>query len=120
MNYILALYYVVATMLDELTLRGYWAKDETMLGVTTSLSVKFRKPVPYGVELVGRGIVERDTSMFFKTHTEITDRDGVLLAEADSSYIKLPAEKIAENASYHEEMCYLIKDGVFEIDLVRV
>lgn len=81
-------------MLDELTLRGYWVLDETMLGVTTSMSVKFRKPVPYGVELVGRGIVARETSRYFVTRTAITDREGRILAEAESNYIKLPAEKI--------------------------
>lgn len=110
---------LIATMLDELTLRGYWVLDETMLGVTTSMSVKFRKPVPYGVELVGRGIVARETSRYFVTRTAITDRDGRILAEAESNYIKLPAEKIADGASYHDEMRYLIKDGVTEIDVEK-
>lgn len=110
---------LIATMLDELTLRGYWVLDETMLGVTTSMSVKFRKPVPYGVELVGRGIVARETSRYFVTRTAITDRDGRILAEAESNYIKLPAEKIADGASYHDEMRYLIEDGVTEIDVEK-
>lgn len=110
---------LIATMLDELTLRDYWVLDEAMLGVTASMSVKFRKPVPYGVELVGRGRVLRETSRYFITRTAVTDRDGVVLAEAESNYIKLPAEKIAAGAAYHDEMRYLIEDGVREIDVEK-
>lgn len=111
---------LIATMLDELTLRGYWVLDETMLGVTTSINIKFRKPVPYDVELLGRGIVVNETSRYFKTHTAIMDRDGKVFAEAESAYIKLPAEKIATGASYHDEMLYLIEDGVTEIDAPKI
>lgn len=111
---------LIATMLDELTLRGYWVLDETMLGVTTSINIKFRKPVPYDVELLGRGIVVNETSRYFKTHTAIMDRDGKVFAEAESAYIKLPAEKIATGASYHDEMRYLIEDGVTEIDAPKI
>ena len=111
---------LIATMLDELTLRGYWVLDETMLGVTTSINIKFRKPVPYDVELLGRGIVVNETSRYFKTYTAIMDRDGKVFAEAESAYIKLPAEKIAAGASYHDEMRYLIEDGLTEIDAPKI
>ena len=48
------------------------------------------------------------------------DRDGKVFAEAESAYIKLPAEKIATGASYNDEMRYLIEDGVTEIDAPKI
>lgn len=107
---------LTATMLDELGLRAMWAKDsEEMLGVTMSMEVKLRKPVPYNVDLIGRGIVERDSAKFAAIKAELFDRKGTLLAEALLKYIKLDAEQIVQDASLHEEMCYLIEDGVQEI-----
>ena len=86
---------LIATMLDELAMRAYWTKDENIWGVTTSMETKFRKPVPYNIELIGKGEVISDTSKFFKTKTIITDRDNLIYAEAITNYIKLPVKKIA-------------------------
>lgn len=107
---------MVASMLDELGLRALWTKgSEEIFGVTMSLEVKYRKPVPYNVPLTGRGIVERETSKFVTARTEILDREGILLAEAEVKYIKLAIGKIAEGVDPHKEMCYLIEDAVREL-----
>lgn len=107
---------LVATMLDELGLRALWAKySEEMLGVTMSMEVKLRKPVPYNVDLIGRGIVQRDSHQFASMKAEIFDGQGNLLAEAVLKYIKLNVEQIAQGVSFHEEMCYLIEDDVREL-----
>ena len=54
---------MIATMLDELGLRAYWAKtSEDNFGVTLSIDVKYRKPVPYNETLIGKGIVQKETS----------------------------------------------------------
>ena len=99
---------LTATMLDELGLRAIWAKlSEDVFGVTMSMEVKYRKPVPYDVELLGRGILVKDT--------EILDRKGILLADAEVKYIKMKVEQIVQDVNPHEEMCYLIEDGVTEI-----
>ena len=95
---------LIGTMLDELSMRAYWVKDETMFGVTTSMETKFRKPVPYDVELVGKGIIVSDTSRFFKAQTQILDKDGNVYAEGITNYIKMPVEKIAKDVNYHDEM----------------
>ena len=60
---------LISTMLDELAMRAYWVKDDSFFGVTTSMEVKFRKPVPYNIELIGKGEVISDSSRFFKTRT---------------------------------------------------
>ena len=52
----------------------------------------------------------------FVAETQIFDNTGLLLANGTANYIKLPAEKIAEDASFHEEMCYLIEDNLTELD----
>ena len=109
---------LAATMLDELGLRALWAREgESVLGVTMSMAVKYRKPVPYQEELVGKGILVKSTSKFATMRTEIYDRKGKLLVSADLRYIKLDAEQIAGDVDAHEEMCYLIEDEVREIIL---
>lgn len=73
---------LIAAMLDELGLRACWTKSEDTWGVTMSLEAKYRKPVPYDTELIGRGKVEKETSKFVKIQTEIFDKKGNLLANA--------------------------------------
>lgn len=107
---------LTATMLDELGLRAIWAKlSEDVFGVTMSMEVKYRKPVPYDVELLGRGILVKDTPKFAVIRTEILDRKGILLADAEVKYIKMKVEQIVQDVNPREEMCYLIEDGVTEI-----
>ena len=50
---------MITAMLDEMGLRSLWAKElsEETFGVTISLDTKYRKPVPYETELIGRGVV---------------------------------------------------------------
>lgn len=108
---------LVGTMLDELGLRAIWAKaSEDVFGVTVSMDVKYRKPVPYEKELIGRGIVIKETPLFAIIKSEIYEHDRTLLAEAELKYMKLRVEQIAAGADAHEEMCYHIKDDITEID----
>lgn len=112
---------LAATMLDELGLRALWTKSgEDVLGVTMSMTVKYRKPVPYNEPLIGKGIVIKETSQFATMKTEIYDQKGCLLVNAEVSYIKLSPQKIAEGIQPHEEMCYLIEDNVTEISFLPV
>lgn len=110
---------LIAAMLDELGLRASWTKSEDIWGVTMSLEVKYRKPVPYNTELVGRGKVKRETSKFLSIDTEILDKKGEVLANAEVKYIKLSVNNIAENVNIHDEICYLIKDNIKEINFEK-
>ncbi|MCM1043018.1 MAG: PaaI family thioesterase [Corallococcus sp.] len=111
---------MITAMLDELGLRALWAKEGTELtyGVTVSLETKYRKPVPYNQNLIGKGIIVKDSGSFLTTDCFLYDESGNMLASATAKYIKLPVDKIAENVSAHEEMCYLIDDGVKEINFI--
>lgn len=111
---------LITAMLDEMGLRSVWAKNggsETTWGVTMSLETKYRKPVPYGVQLVGKGEIVKVTPRFFVTHSSIMDMDGVVLADGTINYIHLDPKNISEGVVVHEEMPYLVEDGVTEISL---
>ena len=109
---------LITAMLDEMGLRALWAKEgkEEKWGVTFALDTKYRKPVPYDVELIGKGIITKETSKFFITESSIMDKQGNVLANGTIKYIKLDKDKINDNMSEHEEMCYLVDDGVKEIN----
>lgn len=113
---------LAATMIDELGLRAMWAKDqsEESLGVTMSLSVKYRKPVPYEEELLARGIVVKETPKFVTIVSEIYDRTGELLVNGEAVYIKLSPQQIVSDAvDTHDEMCYLLEDDVRELPFAK-
>ena len=107
---------MIAAMLDELGLRACWTKSEDYIwGVTMSLEVKYRKPVPYDVDLIGQGNVTFESSKFLKIQAEIMNQKGQVLASADIKYLKLDAGQIAKDVDVHEEMCYHIQDDVKEL-----
>lgn len=106
---------LIAAMLDELGFRALWVHDEETLGVTLKLETKYRKPVPYGVPLKGVGRVVKTSPRFVRSHAEILDRDGNVLAGAEIEYLKLDTARVT-GADCHEELCYLLEDGVMEID----
>lgn len=106
---------LIAAMLDELGFRAFWVHDEETFGVTLKLETKYRKPVPYGVPLKGVGRVVKTSPRFVRSHAEILDRDGNVLAGAEIEYLKLDTARVT-GADCHEELCYLLEDGVTEID----
>ena len=109
---------LITAMLDEMGLRALWAneQEESAWGVTFSLDTKYRKPVPYEVDLIGKGIVTKNTSKFTVTETSILDLYGNVLANGTIKYIKMDVDKISENISVHDEMCYLVEDDIKEIN----
>lgn len=108
---------LITAMLDEMGLRSLWAKEqsEETFGVTLSLDTKYRKPVPYETDLIGRGIVVKETNKFLITDASILDIHGKILANGMIKYIKMETGKISEGVQIHEEMPYLIEDGRTEI-----
>lgn len=108
---------LITAMLDEMGLRSLWAKElsEATFGVTLSLDTKYRKPVPYETDLIGRGLVVKETSKFVITDASIMDMQGDILANGMIKYIKMDTEKISEGLQIHEEIPYLLEDGRTEI-----
>ena len=108
---------LITAMLDEMGLRALWAKEgnEEEMGVTVSLDTKYRKPVPYNTELIGKGVVVKNNNNFLIVESKILDLEGNVLANGTIKYIKLDANKINDDMKMHEEMCYLIEDDIKEI-----
>ena len=82
---------MITALLDELMGRTLWVKEPNGYGVTTTLSVTFRKPVPYGVKLKARAYMTFNSPRGFSAKGELYSIDGVLLAEATCKYLKLPS-----------------------------
>ena len=110
-----------ATLLDELMGRALWINEPGTFGVTTTMSVTYRRPVPYGVKLKARAYITFNSSRGFSAKGEIYDFDGKLLVQGEARYLKLPFERaFGEGHQFHEEMCYEIPIGITEIDFPEI
>lgn len=109
---------MISALLDELMGRALWLKHPDTYGVTTTMNITFRKPVPYGEQLKAKASITSDSPLWFSSKGFIYDKDDNLLAEGSARYLKLSSEKAFEKGeNAHEEMCYMIDDGITEIDL---
>lgn len=107
---------MITCMLDELAGRVIWTIEPEMLAVTTKIEVRFRKPVPYEQELIGTARLVSNSKRGYTAVANITDTDGKLLAEADVTYLKMPAKVIC-SADMSEELDVYVDDGVQDISL---
>ncbi len=108
---------VISALLDELMGRALWIKQPTTYGVTTTMSITFRKPVPYDTPLKAKGYITHDSTGWFSAQGQIYDMQGNLLAQGNARYLKLSAQRaFGDGIDDHDEMCYDIKDDVTEID----
>jgi uncharacterized protein (TIGR00369 family) len=102
---------VIAALLDEaigraiLTLEKIW-------GVTMSLSVKYRKPVPLGHALKIVAEVTENNAHTFRGTARLFDGGGLLLAECEALYFKIDYAQM-EHITAHE---YTVADDVTEIE----
>ncbi len=106
---------MISALLDEVMGRALWVDEPTTYGVTTTISITFRKPVPYGETIKARGYITFNSKLGFSTKGEIYDMNDNLLAEGVAKYLKLPADKVTEGIDADDEMSYMIDDDVTEI-----
>lgn len=85
-----------SAILDETMGRAINVTDPEAWGVTVGLNVRFRKPVPLGVETRVLARITRDASRLFEASGEIVLDDGTVAVEATGTYMRLPIDKIAE------------------------
>ena len=64
-------------------------------GVTAELTVRFRKPVPLGVELTARGRITRDVHHLFEGKGEIYLPDGAIAASAHGKFVRFKLDTIS-------------------------
>jgi uncharacterized protein (TIGR00369 family) len=84
---------IVLALLDEAM--AYSAVFAGYGGMTASVSVRFRKPVPLNEELLVRGhIVSMRRNILF-IEANIADADGVVLAEGEGKFVSMGTPNIA-------------------------
>ena len=74
---------IVASLLDEVAGRAVMGGAEPRFMVTVTLDVKYRKPVPLGVDLHLSGRVIKDRGRLAQVHSQLTLSDGSVAAEAN-------------------------------------
>lgn len=86
---------VSAALLDETIGRAIMAHyDQQAFGVTLDLQVKYRKPVPLGLELKAIGRITRDNGRIFFGTGELYLPDGRIAVTAEGKYMKRQLEQI--------------------------
>lgn len=88
---------VITAVMDETMGRAIMINyGEAIWGVTGELNIRFRKPVPLGVELTAVGRIVSEGSRVFEGTGELYLPDGTIAAEGHGKYIKLNIRKIAD------------------------
>lgn len=95
---------VITAILDETIGRAIMILyGEAIWGVTVELNMRFRKPVPLGVELTAVGRVIAENSRLFEGSGELLLSDGSVAVSATGKYMKLDISKIADFDAGREE-----------------
>lgn len=87
---------IASTVLDETIGRAINLTDPAAWGVTVELTVRYRRPVPLGSEIIARGRITKDSGRLFEGTAEILLDDGTVAVAAAGKYLRLPIDKIAE------------------------
>jgi len=88
---------ITAAILDETIGRALMCtQGRTSFGVTLELNVKYKKPVPYGVELKAIGRITADNGRIFEGTGELYLPDGSVAATAEGKYMKRALEKFTD------------------------
>jgi len=85
---------IVTALLDETM--GWAIFHQGVWGVTGRLAVSFRKPIIVGAPLTVRADVKKETRRAVEIHGEVRDERGVVLADADGTFIVMPEQRRRE------------------------
>lgn len=108
---------ISAAILDETIGRAIMiSHDRNTFGVTIELSVRYKKPVPYGVELKAVGRITRDGGRIFEGSGELYLPDGTLAASAEGKFMKRQLEQITDK-SFTEHEWFVPEDFPAEISI---
>jgi uncharacterized protein (TIGR00369 family) len=86
---------IISSVLDELIGRLLQVNDPNAFAVTIELNVKYRKPVPLGVELKAIAWTKAETARMLEGEAELYLPDGSVAIQARAKYLKLNIESIA-------------------------
>jgi uncharacterized protein (TIGR00369 family) len=88
---------VITAIMDETMGRAIMiARGEAIWGVTAELTIRFRKPVPLGVELTATGRIVSEKTRVFEGAGELYLPDGTVAVEGNGKYVKLDISQLGE------------------------
>ena len=85
---------VVATMLDEAMSWAVYANGAWSM--TARLTMRFRAAIPLGEPIAVAGWLVRDRGRFLELRSELRDRAGTLLAEAEGLFARVQGKQAEE------------------------
>ncbi len=101
---------ISATILDEVIGRAIMmTTDSDTFGVTIELTVRYKKPVPYGSELKAIGRITRERSRTFEGTGELYLPNGEVAVEAEGKYMKRSLDQITDSDFVENE--WFVDDG---------
>jgi acyl-coenzyme A thioesterase PaaI-like protein len=87
---------VITAVMDETMGRAIMTRYGAKIwGVTAELTVRFRKPVPLGVELTAVGRITAEKTRLFEGSGEMYLPDGSVAVEASGKFVKMELSRIA-------------------------
>ncbi len=101
---------ISAAILDEVIGRAIMmTNDSNTFGVTVELKVRYKKPVPTGVELKAIGRITSEKSRTFEGTGELYLPNGDVAVEAVGKYMKRRLEQITD-AEFVENEWFVTED----------
>jgi len=108
---------MAAAVLDELIGRTACIKDPDCWAVTVELTLKYKKPIPTEANLKAVARITRDTRKIFEGTGELLLPDGSVAVSAWGKYMRMPVEKIAEEAFIDSEWYLIEEEDPKEIEI---
>jgi acyl-coenzyme A thioesterase PaaI-like protein len=109
---------IISAIIDETIGRAVQIIEPDTFGVTTSLVVDYKKPVPLDTDLICIGRILENNRFVFEGEGKIMNFAGVTLASGKAKYFKLPTEKIAGHPLSHEEW-FIEKGDLIDIKAIE-
>lgn len=108
---------ITAAILDETIGRAIMMSyDRDTFGVTVELTVKYKRPVPYGQELKAVGRITRDNGRLFEGTGELYLSDGTVAATAAGKFMKRKVSQITD-ATFTETAWFVPEDFPDEVSI---
>ena len=108
---------ISAALLDETIGRAVSIGNEEVWGVTVSLEIKYKKPVPTDSKIYVIGRIEKENRKLFEGTGEIILENGEIAATAHGKYMKMAVDKITDESFFCEEEWFEDPDDVKEIEI---
>ncbi len=103
---------ISAAILDEVIGRAIMmTTDSNTFGVTIELKVRYKKPVPLGMQLKAVGRITNDRGRIFEGTGELYLPDGEVAIEAEGKYMKRRLDQITDS-DFSENEWFVTEDDL--------